>query len=551
MILLLPLAVSLGVCLLIAPVVRALAARYGLVDRPDGRRKIHSRITPLAGGVAILLSGSAAVVAALLTPTWLSDRLDEQGFQLLGLLLAAIVICAIGLADDYGCLRGRHKLFGQILAALVAVQFGGVVREIHVFDWRVELGLLAIPFTVCWLLGAINSLNLIDGMDGLLSSVGLILSLTLAGMAVLGEKWAVACVALALAGALLGFLRYNFPPASMFLGDSGSMLIGLMIGTLAIQGSLKGPATVALVAPMALLTIPFLDTAAAIIRRKLTGRSIYTTDRGHLHHCLLRRGLSNRRVLLWVSCCCLFTGAGALTSLVFRQEVLALLAAAAVIAILIVSQVFGYAEFVLMRKFLLRFVASLLRRHARGRPQQTEVRLQGTADWAELWANLTLWGHRLQLRMIRLNVNAPALHEGYHACWDSLNAANEEMSEWRADIPLTFQGHMLGRLEVIGERNHEPIWQKMATVLEVVEKFEAAAYDMVLGGEWPRLAEAVSGQPARYPPVETPTEDYPERTERSVRDSDATLILTRGKPDGGTAPGRQDPAGLQEISTSR
>src|SRR5439155_5894298 len=121
----------------------------------------------------------------------------------------------------------------------------------RIFDWHVELGLLAVPFTLFWLLGAINSLNLIDGMDGLLSSVGLIVTLAMAAMAVLGEQWMAACVAVALAGALLGFLRYNFPPASIFLGDSGSMLIGLVIGALAIRSSLKSPATVALAAPVA------------------------------------------------------------------------------------------------------------------------------------------------------------------------------------------------------------------------------------------------------------------------------------------------------------
>src|SRR5205085_7444433 len=130
---------------------------------------------------------------------------------------------------------------------------------------------------------------------------------------------------------------YNFPPASIFLGDSGSMLVGLVVGVLAIESSLKGPATVALAAPTALLTLPIFDTFAAILRRTLTGRSIYTTDRGHLHHCLLRSGLSNRTVLLCVSGCCLLTVAGALASLALQQELIALLSATTVVALLIVT----------------------------------------------------------------------------------------------------------------------------------------------------------------------------------------------------------------------
>src|SRR5262249_13889999 len=151
--------------------------------------------------------------------------------------------------------------------------------------------------------------------------------LALGAMAALQGQWAAAAVAAILAGALLGFLFYNFPPASVFLGDCGSMLIGLAVGVLAIRSSLKAPATVALAAPTALLILPIFDTTAAILRRKLTGRSLYTTDRGHLHHCLLRSGLSNRRALLAVAGLCLVTAVGALASLAWNNEALALLSA--------------------------------------------------------------------------------------------------------------------------------------------------------------------------------------------------------------------------------
>src|SRR5262249_55007704 len=128
-----------------------------------------------------------------------------------------------GVADDCGLLRGRHKLLGQCLAGVLVASFGVVVERVHLFGWRLDLGALALPFTVSLLVAAINSLNLLDGMDGLLGTFGVIVSLALAGMAVLAGQWVGAAVAAALAGALLGFLRYNLPPASVFLGDSGSM----------------------------------------------------------------------------------------------------------------------------------------------------------------------------------------------------------------------------------------------------------------------------------------------------------------------------------------
>ena len=148
-----------------------------------------------------------------------------------------------------------------------------------------------------------NSVNLLDGIDGLATMLGIILIATFAALAAAAGRMEVAWIAMVFAGSLCGFIRFNLPPASIFLGDSGSMLIGLVVGTLAIQGTLKGPGTVLLAAPLAVWTIPILDSAAAILRRKLTGRSIYATDRGHLHHRLLERLGSNSRVLVAVAVC--------------------------------------------------------------------------------------------------------------------------------------------------------------------------------------------------------------------------------------------------------
>src|SRR5205085_4039275 len=221
-----------------------------------------------------------------------------------------------------------------------------VVRSLRFAGLELDLGPMAIPFTAFFLLGAINSLNLLDGMDGLLSTVALIIILAFTGMAALEAKWTTACVAVTIAGSLLGFLRYNFPPASIYLGDTGSMLIGLVIGSLAIKSSLKGAATVALATPVAILVIPILDTTAAIFRRTLTGRSIYTTDRGHLHHCLLRQGFSKVTVLLFVSLFCLLAVAGAYLSI--YSEWLAVLTALTVAVILVRMRWFGHGEVLLV-----------------------------------------------------------------------------------------------------------------------------------------------------------------------------------------------------------
>jgi UDP-GlcNAc:undecaprenyl-phosphate GlcNAc-1-phosphate transferase len=356
----------------------------------------------------------------------------------------------------------------------IVMASGVVVERISLFGWDIELGLLAIPFTLFWLLGAINSLNLIDGMDGLLSSLGLIICLALAAMAVLTEHWAMAAVGVVLAGALLGFLRYNFPPASIFLGDSGSMLVGLIVGVLGIQSSLKGPATIALAAPLAIMTVPILDTGLAILRRKLTGRSIYTTDRGHLHHCLLRRGLSSRGVLLCVATLSFITVWGALASVAFHGEFLAVLSALAVAGILVMTKIFGHAELVLLKNRLATAAVSFLHVRHHGDAHQTETRLQGSADWGELWGMLTESASPLNLISVRLDVNAPSLHEGYHARWDRNGDEVDEISKWRAEIPLAVYGQTMGRLEVIGQRDDEPMGAKIFTVAKLVEDFESS-----------------------------------------------------------------------------
>jgi UDP-GlcNAc:undecaprenyl-phosphate GlcNAc-1-phosphate transferase len=434
---------------------------------------MHARAVPVAGGVAVLISAAIAVAAAVFGPSPFRAELGDQTPVMIGLLLASTTICLVGVADDLWGLRGRHKLAGQLIAVGFVIGSGLIVRTVRVFDWQLDLGLLSIPFTMFWILGAINALNLIDGMDGLSSCTGLIISVAIAFMAVLGQQWPTACVAVALVGALIGFLCYNLPPASIFLGDSGSMLIGLVVGVLAIHSSLKAPATIALAAPVAALAIPIMDTTAAILRRKLTGRSIYVTDRGHLHHCLLRRGLSQNGVLVWVSISCLITGAGALASLALKNEIYAIVTALAVMGTFIVTRLFGYAEFLLLKERLFCAGAAFFHRNGQQRPHQTTIRLQGTADWDELWESLKDCATRMNLKSIRLDVNAPSLHEGYHAHWHCLEDESDPKL-WHANIPLTAHGQTIGRLEIIGQRDQTSVWVTFAALAESLEDLDAA-----------------------------------------------------------------------------
>lgn len=463
---------ALAACLLLTPFVRSAALLWGLVDEPDGRRKIHTRPIPVAGGVAMLLASAVvlAITFSLVQP--LRDAISDRWMTFAGLAAAAVVVAVVGIADDYHGLRGRHKLLGQLAAVAVVIICGVQVHSFRLFGQTFDLGVMSVPFTAFWLLGAINSFNLIDGMDGLLGCLGSIVCAALAAMAFMNQQFVVASIAAAMGGALLGFLCFNFPPATIFLGDCGSMLIGLVVGVLAIESSLKGPATVALAAPAALLVIPILDTSAAIVRRKLTGRSIYTTDRGHLHHVLLRHGMSNRGVLLLVGGLALLAGSGAFLSLLMNSEAIALLSAFIVVGLLVAFRLFGQAEFLLIKERLLSVFFALRHGHEHGRVHQSTVRLQGSTDWNDLWRQVTDFAEQVQLRAVCLDVNAPALHEGYHARWGRVPDDAETPSFWRTEIPVALRGQIVGRLEFTGAYVGAPVGETIALVAKLVEDVE-------------------------------------------------------------------------------
>jgi UDP-GlcNAc:undecaprenyl-phosphate GlcNAc-1-phosphate transferase len=301
----------------------------------------------------------------------------------------------------------------------------------------------------------------------------LVISGSMAVMAALVGQWAAAGVAAALAGALLGFLRYNFPPATIFLGDAGSMLIGLVVGVLAIQSALKGPATIGLAVPVALLVLPFFDTTAAIIRRKLRGQSFSTPDRGHLHHCLMRRALSTRRVLVWVSLFSLVTGVGALASLALNNELFAILSGLAVVIILVASRLFGYAELVMVRDHLVASAGSLWQGAVNGKSSSpVELSLAGLGEWKGLWDSLTAGAAQLKLKVIRLDVKGSKSVPECHARWTDPEEAGVNADLWRAEIPLKTQGREVGRLEVVGKRERESYWRHLVSVFQMVEDYE-------------------------------------------------------------------------------
>jgi UDP-GlcNAc:undecaprenyl-phosphate GlcNAc-1-phosphate transferase len=473
--LLLTIAIAFVTSVLVTPVIRRLCRSLGILDRPDGQRKLHRCPIPLGGGLAILLAAGISIAVSLCLDRGRTVRLFPDLAFPIWLLCAAVLLCAVGLVDDRWRLRGRQKLAGQVVAVGVLLLSGLRIDSVQLFGWNLEFGAFAIPFTMLWLLGAINALNLIDGSDGVAATVGIVLSTALIALATVTGHTVDAILAASLLGALLGFLIYNFPPASVFLGDAGSMLIGLMLGVLAIRGALKGPATVALAAPTALWAIPLFDVAMAILRRKLTGRSIYDTDRSHLHHCLQQRGFSGRRIVFFIGFLCACTAAGAFISVYHHSEFMALMSAFAVIGTLVATRCFGHSECRLLLRRSKMLLMSLCPQAGRSRPQSEELatHLNGTREWHALWQSLVHYAEHSEISAVRLNVSLPSLHEEFHATWNRRTSGDiHQNQQWSTTWPLRIRGEIAGRLEVSGRCDRESGCQHLSDLLHGLTFFE-------------------------------------------------------------------------------
>jgi len=296
---------ALAVTLLATPLVIRLARRAGALDRP-GPRRIHAQPVPTMGGLAVALAvlGVAWGARAFPGPAGLLELKP-----LLGLTLAAIPILALGAVDDVRGTRPWVKLAIQTCAALVLVLFGyGVPLITNPFGGSFTTGILDVPLTVAWVLIVINAINLIDGLDGLASGAVLIASMSLWWVGRSHGDFYVMFVSSLMAGATLGFLRYNFPPARVFMGDTGSNFLGLVLAAASLLEHRKGTAAVTLLFPLVAMGLPIADSVLAFARRAARGTPVFRPDSEHIHHRLLRLGLSPRNALFVLWYLCLYLG---------------------------------------------------------------------------------------------------------------------------------------------------------------------------------------------------------------------------------------------------
>jgi len=290
---------SMLAAVLLTPVVRRFAVRLGAMDAPDERR-VHARVTPRLGGIAIVAAFFFSLFALSVTRSEVAQIFFATPKLITGLALGGLLVCALGALDDIRGVRAWHKLWVQVMAAVAAYACGFRIDAIKLpLLGDLDMGVFGIVVTTLWIVAIINAINLIDGLDGLAGGVAFFACITNLVVASINNDAVVMLLSSALGGATLGFLLFNFSPASIFMGDSGSMFLGYTLATTSILGSsVKSSTTVAILVPFVALGLPIIDTLLAMIRRFLERRSIFAADRRHIHHQLLAMGLTHRRAVL-------------------------------------------------------------------------------------------------------------------------------------------------------------------------------------------------------------------------------------------------------------
>ncbi len=337
-----------------------LAYKTGALDVPDGKRRIHERIVPRIGGIGIFFGASLGIIIPIIFNVY-SGQLNQTGLeillldhgdmafsdkdkQLIGILIAGTVVFLFGLLDDYKDLPPWAKLGGQIGAATIAYYFGVKIEFFNIFI-DVDINMSAVfsyILTVLWIVAITNTINLLDGLDGLAAGTVAIAALFIGYTAYIFGYFQGAFPMMAIAGATIGFLLYNFYPAKTFMGDCGSQYLGFLIGTLAITGTVKSATLFAVIMPGIALSLPILDTVFAIIRRKIQGKSIMAADKGHFHHRLIKTGMGQRRTVL---CMYGITAMMGIASVLYSRglyiEMVGLIITAAVYVVVVLTDISG------------------------------------------------------------------------------------------------------------------------------------------------------------------------------------------------------------------
>jgi UDP-GlcNAc:undecaprenyl-phosphate/decaprenyl-phosphate GlcNAc-1-phosphate transferase len=379
---------------LLTPLVRRFALKHRLFDNHVAARKIHGRPLPRLGGIAIAAGFYAPLLALLvvMNSVGVSGSFYANSYRALAFLLGGVAICGLGLYDDIRGSTALKKFLFQFAVAGVLYWFGFRIEGIMLpFVGIFQLGPFSLVFTLVWIVGVINAMNLIDGLDGLAAGVGLFGLVTTFILAALRPDPVMMLFMASLGGATLGFLFYNFNPASIFMGDSGSMFLGYVLAVGAIQTSLKASTTVAILVPVVALGLPITDTLLAMIRRAANHQPMFSADRAHIHHKLLDLGLSQKQAVLTLYAACILLGGMAL-----------LLTVASGLQTSLILLTMGTAGFFAIRRLGYGRVKQCPPVH--NDLMETSPGLVACSDERKLWQELKTFAKSLSMTSLRLHI---------------------------------------------------------------------------------------------------------------------------------------------------
>jgi UDP-GlcNAc:undecaprenyl-phosphate GlcNAc-1-phosphate transferase len=406
------------IALILTPIIRDISRSFNVVDRP-GHRKVHAYPMPRVGGIAIALAYGAAL---LIFPGSTSVTMATSLHAVWNLVPGAAIVFVIGLIDDFFSLKPIVKLLGLIVAASVVffsgIHIGGVAAHSMAF-W------LDYPLTVFWLLLTSNALNLVDGLDGLCAGMGLMATLALFTAALIHGNHPLAFFTFPLAGALLGFLCYNVAPATVFLGDSGALLIGFLLGCYGMLWTEKASTLLSMLVPLLALSIPLLDVSLSVLRRFLRNQPIFTADRGHIHHRLLDRGLSPRQAVWVLYLFAALAGCLALLASSFGWQYQGFVILAFCVAAWVGIRQLRYPEFDI--------VGRLLFRGEFQRAMNVKLRVESIASKLEAAATSDQWWTALELSVSSLSLVAIRWSSGAEV---RERRGSPSPSAWSFRVPL-------------------------------------------------------------------------------------------------------------------
>ena len=484
--------------LVTTPLIRRLCQRYKLLDVPLDGRRVHRIAVPRLGGIALYISCLFALSLLWFWDNLLTQTLSGMKSEILTLLIPATLVLLLGAYDD---LRGANAVVKFIGLGLIATLFyamGGRIDALSIplfGSWHLP-AIVSFIVTVVWLVGIANAFNLIDGLDGLASGAALFASLVILGVSVSQDRPLTIVVALVLCGALAGFLRYNFNPASIFLGDSGSLFTGFLLAALSVLGTQKATTAVAIVVPILAFGFPVVDTTMTMGRRLLSRKPVFQGDNEHIHHMLLARGWSQRRAALVLYGVCLLFGLLALIFPATGSKLPGFMMFVISVAVIIAVGHLRYHEVDELRAGVKRTVGDRRLRVANNiRVRRAAVAVSKASNLDEMFEAVRQLLEFGQFSFASAEISPPG---GRHVYWSWPDEVEPSAGDWSIRLPLVKDGVEWGWLNFYRSVESEPLLVDMNYLADRFRsEFTDATARIFAVDEEPVAAMAMTAENAR------------------------------------------------------